>query len=73
MNHRIHNDLEYVSNYYFYGKEFLKYDTRGRLGLDFNDSRTGSFYELANVTSVYWFLPVTDNWHVKESIELKKI
>jgi hypothetical protein len=73
VNHRIHNDLEYVSNYYFYGKEFLKYDTRGRLGLDFNDSRTGSFYELANVASVYWFLPVTDNWHVKESIELKKI
>jgi len=73
MNHRIHNDLEYVSNYYFYGKEFLKYDTRGRLGLDFNDSRTGSFYELANVTSVYWFLPNTDKWHIKDSLELKKI
>ena len=56
-----------------YGKQFLKYDTRGRLDLDFNASNTGSFYELANITSVYWFLPNTDKWSVKKSIELKKI
>ena len=29
--------------------------------------------ELGNVTSVYWFLPNTDKWHVRDSVGLKKI
>ena len=73
VNKRINNDLEYISNYYYYGKEFLKYDQGNRFGIESTSSSTGSFYELASITSVYWFLPITDNWHVKESVELKKI
>ena len=73
VNERINNDLEYISNYYYYGKEFLKYDQGNKFGIESTSSRTGSFYELASITSVYWFLPITDNWHVKESVELKKI
>ena len=73
LDERIHNDLEYISNYYFYGKEFLKHDEKNRFGIEYNASSTGSFYELGNITSVYWFLPITDKWHVKESVRLKKL
>tara|TARA_R110000824_G_C15158794_1_gene671684 strand:+ start:129 stop:803 length:675 start_codon:yes stop_codon:yes gene_type:complete len=73
VDKRVNNDLEYMSNYYFYGKEFLKYDEGNRFGIESTSSSTGSFYELASITSVYWFLPITDNWHVKDSLELKKI
>ncbi len=74
VNTRINNDLEYLSNYYFYAKKFLKcYDEEGRFGIEYNDSVTGSFYELGNITSVYWFLPTTDKWHVKDAVEVKKI
>tara|TARA_Y100000004_G_scaffold119655_1_gene134438 strand:+ start:3679 stop:4359 length:681 start_codon:yes stop_codon:yes gene_type:complete len=73
LDERIDNDLEYISNYYFYGKEFLKHDDKNRFGIEYNASSTGSFYELGNITSVYWFLPITDKWHVKESVRLKKL
>jgi len=73
VNTSIHNDLEYLSNYYFYGKEFLKYDKEDRFNIEYNASTTGSFYELGNIASVYWFLPTTDKWHVKNAIEVKKI
>ena len=73
LDEKVNNDMEYISNYYFYGKEFLKYDKENRFVIESNASNTGSFYELGNVTSVYWFLPNTDKWHVRDSVELKKI
>ena len=73
LDERVDNDLEYISNYYFYGKEFLKHDKENRFGIEYNASSTGSFYELGSISSVYWFLPITDKWHVKKSRELKKI
>ena len=73
VDETINNDLEYISNYYFYGKQFLKYDVEERFGLESTSSHTGSFYELGNICSVYWFLPITDKWSVKDSVELKKI
>jgi hypothetical protein len=73
LDERINNDLEYISNYYFYAKEFLKHDSEGVFEIDSNSSVTGSFYELCNVASLYWFLPNTNKWDVKESIKLKKI
>ncbi len=73
LDKRIYNDLEYISNYYFYGKEFLKHDEENKFEIELNASNTGSFYELGNITSVYWFLPNTDKWHIKDSLELKKI
>ena len=73
LDERVNNDLEYISNYYFYGKEFLKHDKENRFGIEYNASTTGTFYELGSISSVYWFLPITDKWHVKDSVELKKI
>ena len=73
LDERINNDLEYISNYYFYAKEFLKHDSEGVFEIDSNSSVTGSFYEICNVASLYWFLPNTNKWDVKESIKLKKI
>jgi len=73
LNERVNNDLEYISNYYFYGKEFLKHDEENKFGIEYNSSTTGAFYELGSISSVYWFLPITDKWHVKDSIKLKKI
>ena len=73
LNERINNDLEYVSNYYFYGKEFLKYDKENRFGLESTSSNTGSFYELCSVSSVYWLLPTSSAWVVKDCEEAQKL
>ena len=73
LDTRINNDLEYISNYYFYAKKLLTYDKEDKLTIEYNASTTGSFYELGNVASVYWFLPTTDKWHVKDAVEVKKI
>ena len=73
LNERINNDLEYVSNYYFYGKQFLKYDKENRFGLESTSSSTGSFYELCSVSSVYWLLPTSSAWAVKDCVEVQKL
>ena len=73
LNERVNNDLEYISNYYFYGKEFLKHDKENRFGLESTSSSTGSFYELCSVSSVYWLLPTSSAWTVKDSIEVQKL
>ena len=73
LDERVNNDLEYISNYYFYAKEFLKHDTERRFEIENNSSVTGSFYELCNIASLYWFLPNTNQWDVKDSTKLKKL
>ena len=73
VDDRINNDLEYLANYYYYGKKFLKHDIEEKFGLEYTCSKTGSLYELTNMCSVYWLLPVTSSYSCKDSKELKKI
>ena len=73
LDEKVNNDMEYISNYYFYGKEFLKHDDENRFGLECTSGSTGSFYELCSVSSVYWMLPTTNDWVVKQSKNLRKL
>ena len=73
LDERVDNDLEYISNYYFYGKKLLKYDKENRFGLESTSSSTGSFYELCSVSSVYWLLPTSSAWVVKDCVKVQKL
>ena len=73
LDARLNNDLEYISNYYFYGKEFLKHDDENRFGIETNSSNTGTFYELCTISTLYWLLPQTNDWSVKIPVDVRKL
>jgi hypothetical protein len=74
VDENINNDIEYISNYYYYSKKFLEDDIENQFGLEFVCDIKGSLYNLTNIASVYWLLPISDYiYYNSDSEAVKKI
>lgn len=71
----IKNDLEYLSNLYYYTKYFKeKYDKKNYMSLDFTCDKKGNLFDI-NHSDIYWYPPTKKDliYVNKDSIAVKKI
>ena len=71
----IKNDLEYLSNLYYYTKYFKeKYDKKNYMSLDFTCDKKGNLFDI-NHSDIYWYPPTKKDliYVNKDSTAVKKI